>query len=267
MKLSIIVVNYKSRPLTQTLVESLLAQRLPNRTEIIVVDNASHDNGAELLRADFPEITVIENSENMGMAAGVNIAMKRARGEYYLILNPDMVALPNSVQSLVDFMDNHEDAGIGGGKLVSPNNQLQYSCYRFYTPMVILYRRTLLGRIRRGRDVIENFLMKDFDRRTPRAVDWLMGSCLIARAKAVEAVGGMDERYFMYFEDVDWCRRMWAAGWRVMFIPNAVFSHFHQRSSEQGILSIFTNRPTREHILSALKYFWKFRGQPVPEHA
>lgn len=266
MKLSIIIVNYKSRPLTQTLVESLLEQQLPKQTEIIVVDNASHDNSVELLRADFPEITVIANQENVGMAGGVNTAIARAKGQYYLILNPDMVAMPGSVQNLVDFMDQHPDVGISGGKLNSPNGQLQYSCYRFYTPMAIVYRRTLLGRTSRGRAAIARFLMKDFDRSLPHEVDWLMGSCLIVRAKAVEHVGGMDDRYFMYFEDVDWCRRMWTSGWRVMFVPAAVFSHFHQRSSEQGILSIFTNRPTREHILSALKYFWKFRGQTVPEH-
>lgn len=264
MKLSIITVNYKSRALTGAMIESLLVSGLPKQTEIIVVDNASNDMSVQLLRSDFPEITVIANPENVGLAAGVNTAIKQATGEYYLILNPDMTALPGVVSKLVSFMDSHPTVGMAGGKLISPNNQLQYSCYRFYTPAVIAYRRTFFGKTHRGRKAVAQFLMKDFDHASVRDVDWLMGACLIVRAEAVEKVGGMDERYFMYFEDVDWCRRMWQAHWRVTYVPDAVFSHFHQRSSERGILSFFTNRPTREHIKSAIKYFWKFRGQALP---
>lgn len=278
MKLSIIIVNYNTGPLTRALIESLLSQTLPRGTEIIVVDNDSKDDSVPLLKADFPEITVIENTKNVGLAAGVNTALKVAKGTYYLILNPDMIALPGSVTTLVEFMDQNPDVGMAGGKLISPNGELQYSCYRFYRFMTILYRRTFLGKSVRGRKETYRFLMKDFDHESARDVDWLMGACLIVRAKAVGEVdawklpemankfaGGMDERFFLYFEDVDWCRRIWEAGWRVTYVPQAVFSHFHQRSSERGaILGIITNRTTREHIKSAIKYFWKYRGKKLP---
>lgn len=265
MKLSIIIVNYNTGALTKALVESLLADNLAAQTEIIVVDNDSKDESVSFLRADFPEITVIDNQQNVGLAAGVNRAIKEAKGEYYLILNPDMIALPGSVKILVDFMNKHPDVGMAGGKLISPNGKLQYSCYRFYRPMTIVYRRTSLGKTKRGKREIARFLMKDFDHATERDVDWLMGACLIVRAKAVEEVGGMDELYFLYFEDVDWCRRMWEKGWRVVYVPQAVFSHFHQRSSEgSALLGLLSNRATREHIKSALKYFWKFRKRQLP---
>ncbi|MDA1169100.1 MAG: glycosyltransferase family 2 protein [bacterium] len=265
MKLSIVIVNYRMWQLTRALVESLLKDTLPRGTEIIVVDNNSGDDSVYLLRSDFPEITVIENKTNLGLAAGVNTALKVAKGTYYLVLNPDMIQLPGATQKLVDFMDKNTNVGTAGGKLISPNGKLQYSCYRFYTTMTIMYRRTFLGKTKRGKAEIKSFLMKDFDHVSEKDVDWLMGACLIVRKKAYEEVGGMDERFFLYFEDVDWCRRFWEHGWRVAYVPQAVFSHFHQRSSEGGVLwGIMFNRPTREHIKSAIKYFWKFRGKQLP---
>lgn len=265
MKLSIIIVNYKTAPLTAALVESLLRQELPKGTEIIVVDNDSRDDSVSFLRSDFPEITVIDNKENVGLAAGVNTGIEAAKGQYYLILNPDMVALPGSVTTLVDFMDSNPEVGMAGGKLISPNGKLQYSCYRFYKPMTIVYRRSFLGKTKAGKADIARFLMKDFDHATIKDVDWLMGACLIVRSSVVKKIGGMDERYFLYFEDVDWCRRVWEGGARVTYVPQAQFSHFHQRSSEgSSLIRILTHRPTREHITSAIKYFWKFRGKLLP---
>ncbi len=267
MKLSIIIVNYNSGAVTKSLLESLLSQKLPAKTEIIVVDNNSTDESVSFLRSDFPEVTVIDNKENVGLAAGVNVGLAAAKGVYCLILNPDIIALPDAIARLVHFMDNHSDVGMAGGKLISPNGKLQHSCYRFYSLMTIIYRRTPLGRSSKGKKENARFLMKDFNHQSIKDVDWLMGACLMVRNAAVKDVGGMDERYFLYFEDVDWCRRMWLAGWRVVYMPQAVFSHFYQQSSRQDqLLGIITSPLTREHIKSASKYFMKFRGQPVPTH-
>jgi len=245
--------------------ESLLKQALPHTTEILVVDNASSDRSVSFLRSDFPEIEVIAHENNLGLAAGVNSAIKRARGKYYLILNPDMIALPGSVQALTDFMDENSEVGIVGGKLIHPNGKLQYSSFRFYRPVTVLFRRTFLGRTGPGKREVDRFLMKDVDHTQIQEVDWLMGACLMVRAGAVDEVGGMDDRFFLYFEDVDWCRRMWEAGWKVMFVPKAVFSHFYQKSSQRGsVWGWIKNRAAREHIKSAIKYFWKFRGRPAP---
>lgn len=266
-KLSIIIVNYNTGALTKALIESLLTQPLPRATEIIVVDNASRDESVSFLRSDFPEVTVIANEVNVGLAAGVNTGMRAAHGQYYLVLNPDIVALPGAVQALVRFMDERPNVGVAGGRLISPNGKTQYSCYRFYHPLTVVYRRTWLGRTPAGQKDLDRFLMRDFDRRHERDVDWLMGACLLVRASAVKEVSGMDERFFLYFEDVDWCRRFWKAGWRVTYVPAAVFSHYHQRSSEGTLVGVLLNRSTREHIRSAIKYFWKYRLEPAPRLA
>lgn len=265
MLLSIIIVNYNTGALVKSCLESLLLHSLPKRTEIIVVDNASHDESATLLKADFPEITMIANTRNQGLAAGVNAGIARGRGQFYLILNPDILVLPAAIEQLINFMKDHPRVGIAGAQLLSPNDQLQYSCYRYYTLPTIVYRRTFLGKTKRGKKVIDNFLMKDFDHQQTRAVDWLMGACLMVRASAAKEVGGMDEQFFLYFEDVDWCRRFWQKGWQVMYVPQAKFYHFHQRSSEQVTpWAVLTSKAVRHHITSAIKYFWKYRSQPLP---
>jgi GT2 family glycosyltransferase len=265
MKLSIIIVNYNTGPLTAACIESILRQTLPFSVEIIVIDNASRDESVSHLKSDFPEITVLANDRNVGLAAGVNKGLSVARGTYYLILNPDIIVLPGALEKLVSWLEAGPRVGMAGGQLISPNGEIQDSCYRFYTPLTVIYRRTWLGKTRRGRKDVARLLMKDFDHRAVREVDWLMGACLLVRAKAVREVGGMDERFFLYFEDVDWCRRFWEAGWRISYVPEAQFSHYHQRSSEQrGLVHLLSNWILREHIKSAIKYFWKHRGKPLP---
>lgn len=267
MTLSIIIVNYNSGTLTHSCVESLLKpeQKLPRGTEIIVVDNASSDDSVSFLRSDFPEIKVVANTCNRGLSGGVNEGLKQARGEYVLLLNPDIIALPESVASLLSFMREHRDVGVAGGQLLSPNGKLQYSSFRFYTPMTVVYRRTWLGRSASGREAVSRFLMKEVNHKIAHDADWLMGSCLMLRGSALKQVGGMDERFFLYFEDVDWCRRFWEAGWRVTYVPAARFSHFHQRRSKQNaLLGIINNWTTREHIRSAIRYFLKYRKKPLP---
>lgn len=267
MKLSIIIVNYNTGPLTRACVTSILQQRLPWRVEIIVVDNASRDESVAFLRSDFPQITVVANERNTGLAAAVNRGLRDRHGKYYLILNPDIIVLPGAIEEMVGYLEREKDVGMVGGQLISPNGIIQESCYRYYTPMTILYRRTWLGNAHRGRHAVARFLMKDFDHQSVKDVDWLMGACLMVRATAVKQVGGMDERYFLYFEDVDWCRRFWQAGWRISYLPSARFSHYHQRSSQQDFLiGSLTNWVVREHIISGLKYFWKFRNQRWPRY-
>jgi len=259
MKLSVIIVNYNSAALTKACIESILSHPQPSSIEIIVVDNGSQDSGASFLRADFPDVTFIINKENRGLAAAVNQAVRTAAGDYFLLLNPDIVVLDDAISQLVAFMDANQKVGVSGGKLLSPNGQLQYSCFRFYKPLTVIFRRTWLGKTRWGQRENARFLMQDFDHAQVRDVDWLMGSCLMLRADAVKEVGGMDERFFLYFEDVDWCRRFWKAGWRVTWVPQARFSHFHQRSSRKhALFGLLSNWAAREHIRSAVKYFSKY---------
>jgi len=265
MKLAIIIVNYNTALLTSACIKAILKEDYSFDYEIVVVDNASSDDSVALLRSDWPEVKVINNEENLGLAAGVNIGIKESRGEYILVLNPDIVVLHDAIEKLVKYLDGHERVGMVGGKLLSPNGKLQFSCYRFYRLRTIVYRRTLLGKTKQGKKEVSRFLMKDYDHKKARDVDWLMGACLMVKREAVKEVEGMDETFFLYFEDVDWCRRFWESGWRVVYEPEAKFSHYHQRSSEiGGIMGLVRNWIAREHIWSAIKYFWKYRGKKWP---
>ncbi len=264
MKLSTIIVNYNSGAMTAACIESLVSQ-LPTDHEIIVVDNASRDDSVPFLQSDFPEVKVITNDTNRGFGAAVNQGIAESIGEYYLVLNPDIIALPGSIKTLLSFMDAHQDVGLSGGKLLYPNGRLQYSCFRFYTPWTVIARRTFFGRTKFGQREINRFLMKDTDHTSTLNVEWLMGSCLCLRASAVERVGRMDERFFLYFEDVDWARRFWEKNWRVVYVPKAHFSHFYQQTSRRSpLFGVLTNWATRAHIKSAIQYFWKYRGRSLP---
>jgi GT2 family glycosyltransferase len=266
MKLVTIIVNYNSGALTHTCIESIKAHGIPESSKVIVIDNNSSDDSVAFLRSDFPEVNVVANQKNVGLATAVNQALNMVESEYYLVLNPDIVVTTEAIKKLIEFMEKHPQTGVAGGKLISPNGQLQASCFRFYRISTVLFRRTWLGKTAWGKREVDRFLMRDFDHKSVRDVEWLMGSCLILRKDALKEVGGMDENFFLYFEDVDWCRRFWEKGWRVTYVPEAVFSHFHQRSSGASSLAgIITNWATREHIRSALKYFWKYRKRKIPQ--
>jgi len=148
-----------------------------------------------------------------------------------------------------------------GPQLLNFNGSVQESCFCFYRPLTILYRRTWLGKTKKGKADLDRFLMKDFDRQTTRPVDWLLGAALMVRASALKQIGPMDERFFLYFEDVDWCRRFQADGWGVVYFPEAKMHHYHGRTSKKsgGIRDIFFNKYTWIHLASAVKYFWKYR--------
>jgi GT2 family glycosyltransferase len=185
--------------------------------------------------------------------------MRDSRGRYVLIMNPDITVRPESVDTMVRFMDRNPDVGIMGPKLLHPDGSVDHSCYRFPKWTTPVYRRTPLGRLSVGREEVGRYVMADYDHGQTRDVDWLLGAVLMVRKSAIEKVGMFDERYFLYFEDTDWCRRFWDAGYRVVYHTGATMVHYHERLSAQvpwilGPLS----KSTRVHIASCIKYFRKW---------
>jgi GT2 family glycosyltransferase len=134
--------------------------------------------------------------------------------------------------------------------------------------MTIIYRRTFLGKMGFAKKHLDWFLMKDYDHKSIKEVDWLMGSALMVSRKAVEKVGLMDPHFFMYMEDVDWCRRFWENGYKVIYNPESKMFHYHGKGSAKGgvLRSVLSNKLTWIHISSAIKYFWKYRGKDFPKH-
>ena len=261
MTLSIVIVNYKTRGLLKQCLKGLRLVRPRIDHEIIIVDNASNDGTKEMIEEFFPEVHLIVNDRNRGFAVGNNQGILAATGRYVMILNPDIAVLEGSIEKLIVFLESHPDAAAVGPKLVNPDGSIQFSCYRFPAPMIPLYRRTPLGLLPWARRSLRHYLMMDINHDISRTADWLLGACLVVRRMAIDRIGLMDERFFLYFEDVDWCRRFWRAGFKVYYVPSALMVHYHQRLSaeSQGFLSLFSSS-TRIHIMSGIKYFWKYRG-------
>ncbi len=260
MDLSIIILNYKSRELVKQCVKTigLLAPKISY--EIIVVDNASNDGVGAMLAERFPDVRFIASEVNSGFAAGNNLGIREAKGRYVVIMNPDITVLSGSLEEMMAFMDTNKEVGVMGPKLIHPDGSLDASCYRFPTMMIPVYRRTPLGSLPVGRRAIAEYLMEDYDHEITRDVDWLLGAVLIVRREALEKVGPLDERFFLYFEDTDWCRRFSEAGHRVVYHPVAKMVHYHERLSAQGPWFLSILRPsTRIHIASCVKYFSKWK--------
>lgn len=262
MDLSVIIVNYGSGRLVKACVDSIRRSPPNANYEVIVVDNASPDDSQELLATEVPGIRFFPQQTNRGFAQGVNVGMAAAQGEFLLILNPDIIVLEGALNSLLQFAQEHPQAAVIAGQLLNPNGSVQDSCFRFYTPFTILARRTPLGMLPFGRRQVARALLKDSDHLTARPVDWVLGACMLVRRKAALEVGPMDGRFFLYFEDMDWCRRFWEMGHEVWYVPAARFAHYYKRASAQEAgVGALLQPITRTHIASGCKYFWKYRGR------
>lgn len=266
-ELSIIITSYKNPAVLRLCLDSLKKNVLCENYEILVVDSATEENTEIMMREEFPQIRFWGHPQNLGFAKLVNIGLKNAHGAYILILNADIVIERRSADMLLEYLKKNPSLGLVGPKLLNFDGKTQPSCFRFYTPLIILYRRTALGRLKFARKKIDQFLYKDKDLEKPQEVDWLMGSAMMASKKNIEKVGPMEENFgFMYFEDVDWCRRFWEKGLKVVYNPFAKMYHYHGKgsASPNSLRAIFFNKLTREHIKSGLKYFWKYAGKPNP---
>ncbi len=264
MTLSIIILNFRTKNLLRECLRGIRIVKPALAFEVIVVDNASGDGSAEMVIAEFPEVRLIRAERNLGYAGGNNLGMKAAVGKYVMIINPDILVAPGSFETLVTFMDAHPDVGIAGPQLLNPDGTVQQSCYRFQTPLIPLYRRTIFGKLPAGKRAVAKYLMEDFDHKTEREVDWLLGGALFVRRTAIDAVGILDESFFLYFEDTDWCRRFWEHGWKVVYVPQSQMVHFHLRASKGGVTTLFKNKTARVHLQSAVTYFRKYYKKANP---
>ena len=234
VKLAVVIVHYNSSADLNRCLESLVAYAPAAEHRIIIVDNASQDDGLAEVHSRYPDFQWIFSKENLGYSKGCNLGMAQVEAEYYLVLNPDIVIQPGALEHLLDFADRTPRAGMVGPQLLNEDLTVQDSCRRFYNLKTLLLRRTFLGKIFPNSETVHLHLMGDFDHRSVRPVDWVLGGCILVRRSAMLRTGPMDERFFLYFEDVDWCYRMWQAGFEVVYTPDARFIHRHRRDSAQG---------------------------------
>lgn len=268
MDLSIIIVNYRAPSMLRASLESLLAAWPRSATEVIVVDNASGDRSVTMLKEYFLEngrIRLIESTLNRGYAGGANLGFREARGRYLFLMNPDILVLDDSLDRLVAFMDSHPRVGLLAPRLLNPNGSVQQTTFRFPSFGIAAYRRTPLGALPHARKRLREYLMLDEPIVRPLPVDWVLGAAMLVRREALAQVGFMDERYFLYVEDLDWCRSFWEKGLEVWYDPEATLVHLHARASARTPWFSGLRSPlTRWHIASWVKYFSKWRSKPLP---
>jgi GT2 family glycosyltransferase len=233
--LSVILVTYRSRPFIDVCLESLALAIGGLPAEIVVVDNASGDGIAAHVAARHPRVRVIESPVNGGFAHGIRLGLAATSGRYVLWLNPDSRVRPESAAGLrewLDWMDAHPDVGICGGRVLDPDGTLQRSVRSFPSYTAVLGARySVLTRWWPSNPFTRRYLRDDLTYDTPVAVDWVSGACLLHRRTASDALGGPDDGFFMYFEDVDFCYRAWQSGWKVYFHPAFVVEHHIAGSS------------------------------------
>jgi GT2 family glycosyltransferase len=254
-------VNFNARQFLEscvrTLVEELSNAGLdPVGHEIVVVDNASVDGSADAVRARPPGVSLVANRTNLGFGRAANQGFGKTSGDYVLVLNPDVTVAAGSLQKMVQFMDKDRDVGLLLPKLLNADGSVQYSCRTFYTLPVLLLRRTPLGAIFRDARSVRLHLMADWDHAEVREVDWGLGAAMLLRRSALGQGAPFDERFFIYFEDVDLCVRLKESGWKVVYFPEASMIHHHLRHSAAG----WWNRARSEHLKSLLKFIYKHRG-------
>jgi N-acetylglucosaminyl-diphospho-decaprenol L-rhamnosyltransferase len=233
MDLSIVVVSYNVRDLLAQCLESVASQILKLTTEIFVVDNASRDGSAVMVRERFPIVHLIENAENRGFAAANNQAFAETRGRFVLMLNPDTVVRAGALETLVKFMEEHPRAGACGGKLLYADGSLQHSAFMFPTLAQIfidffpLNWRLVDSRLN-GR-----YPRQAYARGKPFQIDHPLGADLMVRRETAQQVGWLDEDFFIYCEEIDWCRRIKRAGWQIWCVPQAEIVHHEAQSTQQ----------------------------------
>ncbi|MGD0977183.1 MAG: glycosyltransferase family 2 protein [Minisyncoccia bacterium] len=264
-ELSIIIVHHRTPGFLKMCLKSLKTVATGIDHEVIVVDSKATRESKEIVSELAPEAIYLSSKENLGYSRGVNTGLKIAKGDFLLVLNPDIIITGDNLLKLLEFMKKHPDVGMAGPQLRNFNGTVQNSYFRFYRPITIVARRVFGGKFDYFKNLINDFQMSDVDPNKIQTPDWIMGSMLMINRNALEKVGLMDERFFMYFEDVDWARRFWHNGYKVVYFPKAFVYHYHRHESKTklGVFDAIFNKKTRWHIVSAVKFFMKYRDLSV----
>ncbi len=256
MDLSIIIVSHGHRDYIEKYLPSVFTVSESISMEVALIDNYRSDRVAEWVRANLPQVKVIENDISRSYAENINFGIKTMnKGRYFVVLNPDVKCSPGLWDEAVRFMDNNPDIGIMGPQLLNPDFTVQPSCRRFSTPLTLLIRGLHMDGLLKNYGPVRQYIMADYDHAHIIDVDWVTGALMIVRRKAIDDVGLMDERYkIAYSEDQDWCCRMWRVGWRVSYLPNAKAIHDHLRTGMRQPWG----KMARAQLTNAIKMFHKF---------
>lgn len=233
---------------------------MADRMEILVVDNHSDDDSTGILRSRLGAVSgvrILEARCNDGFGAGYGIGIAQACGTYVLINNPVKKLFPHSLQLMVDALEQDPTIGIVAPKLIHDDGTVRLSARNFPSPLDVIIKRTFLRKWFRGR--MNRYLQMDKSPDERRDTDWVIGGCFLMRTELLRSIGGFDPRFFLFFEDIDLCRRCWNAGKRVVYLPEATATDRKQRLSEGSAMTLLSTPVGRAHIASAVKYFRKWK--------
>jgi N-acetylglucosaminyl-diphospho-decaprenol L-rhamnosyltransferase len=257
LDLSIIIISWNVQHFLAACLDSIRANTHGVRYEVIVVDSASSDGSVALLRDQYAWVTTLPQAENVGFTKGNNLGLRVAQGRYLLLLNPDTEIIGDALGEMVRYMEAHPDVGIVGPHTLNTDGSTQSSRRRFPTLLTGMFDATWLEPYA-PRRLLDHYYARDLADGAVGDVDWVQGSALLTRRTIYEQIGGLDERYIMYSEELDWCKRIRMVGWRTVYLGTAHIVHHGGKSTEQV--------PAFKHIYfqqSKLRYFAKFHSSLV----
>lgn len=233
--ISVVTVNWKVKDLLDACIRSVFARTRRHGVEMIVVDNDSRDGSVEMVRDKYPAVNLIANPENSGIAKGNNLGAAASRGRYIVFLNPDTEIIDSALDDMADWLDAHPEAGAVTCKLLSADDSAQRSCCSAFPSLWTEFcdLSTLSVRFPRSR-LFNGVMMVDWDYNGTREVERAATACMMVRREAVEEIGGMDERFFFMYDDVDFCRRLRLRGRRIFYVGDIRIRHYHRASSSQA---------------------------------
>lgn len=256
-QVSVIIVSWNAREYLQGCLQSIRQTGGELVREILVVDNASTDGSSEMVKAEFPDVTLIQSEENLGFARANNLAIARAQGTMLALVNSDVIVHEGCFQELASYLDAHSQVGVVGPKVTGGDGRLQRTCRRLPSFWNMVCESFGFDTMFSWSPIFSGREMRHWDQSDLAEVEVLSGCFWLARAEAVQQVGGLDERFFFYAEDVDWCKRFRDARWKVVFVPQATATHFGGGSSINAPLKY-----SIEMLRANLGYWQKYYGRP-----
>jgi GT2 family glycosyltransferase len=258
LMVSVVIVSWNAREYLKQCLASLNSDVCSYPMEVIVVDNASSDGSADMVAREFPQVRLLRAAGNLGFAKGNNVGIAASRGRYLCLVNSDVKVLPNCITRLVDYCEAHPETGMAGPHILGGDGKLQRSCRGFPSLWNMFCRALALDNIFSGSKLFTGFSLASWAHDSQRPVDILSGCFWIVRREALHKVRLLDESFFMYGEDLDWCRRFWKGGWKVMYLPSAEAIHYGGASSSNAPLRFFIERQRAD-----LQYWRKHHSRPA----
>jgi len=257
-KLAIITINHNHGDMIKKAIISLHTSTAAIRFKAFVINNVPDSDTKDWLLDAYPDVSWVDNARPQGFARNINqVILHNPFFDFYLLLNPDVICLPGMISNLMTVMAENHEIGVAGPELLNFDDTIQPSRRRFASFCVLIFRALHLDAMFKNLPAVEDYLMSNDAFDTVTDVDWVTGAVMLLRKQAIDQVGLMDERFFMYFEDEDLCCRMWKNGWKVCYVRSAQAYHAHLAEGRNKIMS----KANFQHLLSAVKMLFKYHGR------